>query len=145
VEHHADQRWILLYVRRRLIAPIQQPGGYSSLDGQLAAVGPVPVHGARHDVYAFAASGLTEVLTDNPTVADLGYVGVEGTDPVPLGLALVSQHVARHHGSVWVEDRPGGGARFVVELPRAGSRSAWRAPSLRRTRTRVTRAGATER
>ncbi|WP_214368640.1 sensor histidine kinase [Pseudonocardia sp. H11422] len=33
-----------------------------------------------------------------------------------LGLALVAQHVARHGGSVWVQDRPGGGARFVVEL-----------------------------
>ncbi|MBP2479565.1 signal transduction histidine kinase [Crossiella equi] len=37
-----------------------------------------------------------------------------------LGLALVAQHVARHGGAVWVEDRPGGGARFVVELPQAG-------------------------
>ncbi|WP_434445392.1 sensor histidine kinase [Lentzea sp. E54] len=36
-----------------------------------------------------------------------------------LGLALVAEHVRRHHGSVWVEDRPGGGARFVVELPEA--------------------------
>jgi two-component system sensor histidine kinase MtrB len=36
-----------------------------------------------------------------------------------LGLALVAQHVRRHHGQVWVEDRPGGGARFVVELPEA--------------------------
>jgi two-component system sensor histidine kinase MtrB len=36
-----------------------------------------------------------------------------------LGLALVAQHVVRHGGSVWVEDRPGGGARFVVELPEA--------------------------
>lgn len=34
-----------------------------------------------------------------------------------LGLALVAQHVRRYHGDVWVEDRPGGGARFVVELP----------------------------
>ena len=34
-----------------------------------------------------------------------------------LGLALVSQHVHGHGGRVWVEDRPGGGARFVVELP----------------------------
>lgn len=34
-----------------------------------------------------------------------------------LGLALVARHVARHHGTVRVEDRPGGGARFVVELP----------------------------
>lgn len=36
-----------------------------------------------------------------------------------LGLALVAQHVARHAGKVWVEDRPGGGARFVVEFPEA--------------------------
>ncbi|SER76089.1 Signal transduction histidine kinase [Lentzea xinjiangensis] len=34
-------------------------------------------------------------------------------------LALVAEHVRRHHGRVWVEDRPGGGARFVVELPKA--------------------------
>jgi signal transduction histidine kinase len=34
-----------------------------------------------------------------------------------LGLALVARHVRRHGGDVWVEDRPGGGARFVVELP----------------------------
>ena len=34
-----------------------------------------------------------------------------------LGLALVVQHVRRHAGEVWVEDRPGGGARFVVEIP----------------------------
>lgn len=34
-----------------------------------------------------------------------------------LGLALVSRHVRRHDGRTWVEQRPGGGARFVVELP----------------------------
>lgn len=34
-----------------------------------------------------------------------------------LGLALVARHVRLHSGSVWMEDRPGGGARFVVELP----------------------------
>jgi signal transduction histidine kinase len=34
-----------------------------------------------------------------------------------LGLALVAQHVHRQHGTVWVDDRPGGGARFIVELP----------------------------
>jgi len=36
-----------------------------------------------------------------------------------LGLALVAQHTARHGGAAWVEPRPGGGARFVVELPKA--------------------------
>lgn len=36
---------------------------------------------------------------------------------VGLGLALVAEHVRVHGGRVWVEERPGGGARFVVELP----------------------------
>lgn len=40
----------------------------------------------------------------------------EGTG---LGLSLVDEHVRLHKGKVWVEDRPGGGARFVVQLPRA--------------------------
>lgn len=40
-----------------------------------------------------------------------------GSEGVGLGLALVAEHVALHRGQVWVEDRPGGGARFVVELP----------------------------
>ena len=36
-----------------------------------------------------------------------------------LGLSLVAEYVRQHQGDVWVEDRPGGGARFVVELPTA--------------------------
>lgn len=36
---------------------------------------------------------------------------------VGLGLALVAEHVRLHGGRVWVENRDGGGCRFVVELP----------------------------
>jgi signal transduction histidine kinase len=39
------------------------------------------------------------------------------SEGVGLGLSIVSEHVRLHGGQVWVEDRPGGGARFVVELP----------------------------
>ncbi|MFM8266868.1 MAG: ATP-binding protein [Ilumatobacteraceae bacterium] len=33
-----------------------------------------------------------------------------------LGLALVAEHAHAHGGEAWVEDRPGGGARFVVSF-----------------------------
>ncbi len=39
------------------------------------------------------------------------------SDGTGLGLALVAEHVRLHGGHVWVHERPGGGARFVVELP----------------------------
>ena len=39
------------------------------------------------------------------------------SDGTGLGLSLVVEHARLHDGRVWVEDRPGGGARFVVELP----------------------------
>ena len=34
-----------------------------------------------------------------------------------LGLALVAEHATAQGGEAWVEDRPGGGARFVVRIP----------------------------
>lgn len=34
-----------------------------------------------------------------------------------LGLALAAEHAALHGGRVDVQDRPGGGARFIIELP----------------------------
>jgi len=40
----------------------------------------------------------------------------EGTG---LGLSLVHEHVKLHGGRVWVENSPSGGARFIVELPKA--------------------------
>ena len=42
-------------------------------------------------------------------------------DGTGLGLAIVAQHVHQHGGRVWVEGRPGGGSRFVVELPAVGA------------------------
>lgn len=37
-----------------------------------------------------------------------------------LGLALAAEHSAAMGGAIWVEDRPGGGARFVFEIPMKG-------------------------
>lgn len=42
--------------------------------------------------------------------------GVKGTG---LGLAIAKHIVELHHGTIWVEDNPGGGAVFRVALPKA--------------------------
>jgi DDE superfamily endonuclease len=60
----------------------------ATLKGDVAAIGPAPVHGARHDAYAFEASGLKALLeksrdTDD-TAADLGYTGVDGIGITPF-------------------------------------------------------------
>ena len=50
----------------------------------------------------------------------------EGTG---LGLSLVAEHVRLHGGAVWIEDAPGGGSQFIVELPFASDDAPWgRAP-----------------
>jgi signal transduction histidine kinase/CheY-like chemotaxis protein len=41
-----------------------------------------------------------------------------------LGLAVSRQILRDHHGRIWVEDRPGGGARFLVALRHAGAAEA---------------------
>jgi hypothetical protein len=56
----------------------------ATMAGQLAAVGPVPVHGARHDARAFAASGLKDLIAGMDAAADLGYTGVDGIAIVPF-------------------------------------------------------------
>lgn len=56
----------------------------ATLDGDIAAVGPFAVHGARHDAFAFEASGLKDILAGIHAAADLGYCGVEGIDIVPV-------------------------------------------------------------
>ncbi len=48
-----------------------------------------------------------------------GPAAARGADDVGsgLGLALAAQHVELHGGRLHVEKRPGGSARFVLELP----------------------------
>ena len=52
-----------------------------------------------------------------------GSAGPTATGGTGLGLALVAEHARAHGGSAWVEDAPGGGARFVVDLPSEPSHS----------------------
>lgn len=46
------------------------------------------------------------------------FVRGERSVGVGLGLALVRRIAELHGGQVWVEERPGGGARFAMWLPR---------------------------
>ncbi|MGH3302364.1 MAG: transposase family protein, partial [Streptosporangiaceae bacterium] len=73
----------------------------ATMSGQVAAVGPVPVHGARHDAHAFAASGLKDLIAGHGTAADLGYTGVDGITTVPYrtppGGQLHDSQVAFNH------------------------------------------------
>ncbi|GAA2736607.1 hypothetical protein [Actinocorallia aurantiaca] len=55
----------------------------TSMDGRIAAIGPTPVHGARHDAHAFEASGLEEISGFH-SMADLGCIGIEGIGLVPI-------------------------------------------------------------
>jgi two-component system nitrogen regulation sensor histidine kinase NtrY len=52
-----------------------------------------------------------------------------------LGLAIVQRIVVEHRGSIRVEDNPGGGARFIIELP--GEGEADKAPVAMRQEGRV--------
>ncbi len=47
------------------------------------------------------------------------------SDGTGLGLSLVAEHVHLHGGAVSIEDAPGGGSRFIVELPLASGGSPW--------------------
>jgi signal transduction histidine kinase len=67
-----------------------------------------------------AAEDRTRIFERFNRGAAAGRRAGAGGDGVGLGLSLVEEHVNLHGGQVWVEDRPGGGARFVVELPLAG-------------------------
>ena len=56
-----------------------------------------------------------------------GSAASEGVGGSGIGLTVVKEIVDEHAGRAWVEDAPGGGAAFIVELPavpRAGTRVA---------------------
>lgn len=53
----------------------------------------------------------------------LGEIGPDDGMSSGLGLSLARQIVSNAGGQLWYEDREGGGARFVIELPEAAERA----------------------
>lgn len=51
----------------------------------------------------------------------LAHHAKESVAGTGIGLAVVDELVALHDGKIWVDDAPGGGARFTLELPGAES------------------------
>jgi len=91
------------------------------LRGRVAAIGPVPVHGARHDAHAFEASGLKAQLAGLPAAADRGYLGVEGIATVPFRTAPGG----RLHDSQAAFNKDLSGIRAAAE-PAVASVKTWR-------------------
>jgi hypothetical protein len=56
----------------------------ATMGGDLAAAGPMPVRGARHDAHAFEASGLKDLIAGMDAAVDLGYTGIDGIAIVPF-------------------------------------------------------------
>jgi hypothetical protein len=73
----------------------------ASLDGRIAAIGPLSVHGARHDAYAYAASGLADLVAGLHRIGDLGYVGVAGIDLI--GYKRLPRHELSEHDAASIK------------------------------------------
>lgn len=126
-------------------ARVRRSGAGGPCDGRPQDDGPGPGH-VRIRVRPLGAHGELVVEDDGPGIPpelrDRLFEPFEqgeavAADPCPgagIGLALVDRLVRLHGGSVEAGDRPGGGARFVVRLPRAqrevaGRREASTAPA----------------
>jgi two-component system nitrogen regulation sensor histidine kinase NtrY len=69
--------------------------------------------GVARLVVADNGAGISD--QEKPKVFEPYYSNKKGG--TGLGLAIVSSIVADHQGSIRIEDREGGGVRFIVELP----------------------------
>ena len=117
------------------MAPASRPTGGSTgdvtsnpvnlLDNAVPSGGPVAV-----TLTGAGDTGVIEVDDEGPGVPEEDRLAVfdrfvrgraahsrAGTDGTGLGLSIVARHATAHGGRATVVDRPGGGARFRVELP----------------------------
>jgi signal transduction histidine kinase len=84
----------------------------------------VAVHRAGSEVHVTVADQGPGVPSGERAVVWRAFSrGTTGLDQggSGIGLTIVREVAAQHGGRAWVEDAPGGGARFVVALPANGS------------------------
>jgi len=80
----------------------------------------VRVHGAPHPGFTVDDSGPGVRPEDLPHVFDRFWQAPDAPDGgTGLGLAIAAWIASRHGGTIRVSNRPGGGARFEVQLPSA--------------------------
>ena len=99
------------------------------LDGTRAPAGVARTRpGGSHEatvVLAVEDSGPGVADTDKERIFEAVYQSASQRAPrrggVGLGLAICREMARAHGGTIWVEDAPGGGARFLVALPAAES------------------------
>ncbi len=69
-----------------------------------------------HEAHVFVVNhGPTVSPQERELIMEPFYHGQEGN--IGLGLAVAKGIIEAHHGRLWVEDTPGGGATFVLSLP----------------------------
>ncbi|HEX4825017.1 MAG TPA: ATP-binding protein [Candidatus Polarisedimenticolaceae bacterium] len=101
-------------IRRALINLIDNAVAAMNGNGPIeVAAGPGPREGSVRVEIADRGPGVPSVLREKL------FIPYFSTKPrgTGLGLAIVQRIVVEHGGTIRVEDNPGGGARFVVELP----------------------------
>jgi signal transduction histidine kinase len=81
----------------------------------------LPVDGQARFVVSDSGPGIAP--QDLPHIFDRFYrsdaARARASGGSGLGLAIVQALVRAHHGAIAAESKPGQGARFVVDLPRA--------------------------
>jgi two-component system nitrogen regulation sensor histidine kinase NtrY len=103
------------------------------IDNAIAAMAGVGAIGIEAAPYAGPGSLRLVVSDRGPGIApadrDKLFTPYFSTKPrgTGLGLAIVQRIVVEHRGGVRVEDNPGGGARFIVEIPAERSADGARA------------------
>jgi signal transduction histidine kinase len=99
----------------RIVDNLLANAGRHTPDGTPIHVG---VERSRHGIVLVVEDEGPGVPDDlKGEVFDAFRQGEHSNGGVGIGLSLVQRFAELHEGSARVEDRPGGGARFVVELP----------------------------